>query len=144
MEFGLMGTRKSKTAATLGAGFTLARILWRPHNRALVMTALVVLAMIAGLVYGWQRWGEPSTRLPEYLVTAERISVTPQPAWIHASVKVEVLRSLTGSKLELLDRELVEKIADAFALHPWVAKVVRIEKRFPAHVNVELDYRRPV
>jgi len=37
----------------------------------------------------------------------------------------------------------VEQVAQAFALHPWVAKVVRVEKRFPAQVNVDLEYRRP-
>jgi hypothetical protein len=139
-----MGTSKSKTTATVSGGFALVRFLWRPQNRALVLTAIVVLAAIGGSIYGWRRWGEPSTGSPEYLVTAERISVTPQPAWIHTNVKAEVLRSLTGAKLELLDRELVKKIAEAFALHPWVAKVVRVEKRFPAQVHVELEYRRPV
>ncbi|MBW8885331.1 MAG: hypothetical protein JF612_11300, partial [Planctomycetia bacterium] len=136
-----MGTSKSKTTATVSGGFALVRFLWRPQNRALVLTAIVVLAAIGGSIYGWRRWGEPSTGSPEYLVTAERISVTPQPAWIHTNVKAEVLRSLTGAKLEVVDRELVKKIAEAFALHPWVAKVVRVEKRFPAQVHVELEYR---
>src|SRR5437762_9580375 len=93
MEFGRMGTSKSKTTATAGGGFALARFLWRPQNRGLVVTGIVVLAAIAGSVYGWRRWGEPSISSPEYLVTAERISVTPQPAWIHANVKAEVVRS---------------------------------------------------
>jgi hypothetical protein len=59
-------------------------------------------------------------------------------------VKAEVVRSLAGAKLELLDPQLVEKIAEAFAFHAWVAKVVRVEKRFPARVDIELEYRRPV
>jgi len=139
-----MGASKPKTASTLGAGFELARLLWRPQNRGLVLTGIVVLAAIVGSIYGWQQWGELAIRSPEYLVASERISVTPQPAWIHSNVKADVLRSLTGAKLELLDRELVEKIADAFALHPWVAKVVRVEKQYPARVSVELYYRRPV
>ena len=139
-----MGASKSKTAGTLGAGFALVGFLWRPHNRALVLTAIVVIAAIAASVYGWRRWGEPATHSSEYVVTGERISVTPQPTWIHANVKAEVLRSLTGAKLELLDGQLVEKIAHAFALHPWVAKIIRVEKQYPARVNVELEYRRPV
>src|SRR5205823_13213433 len=121
MEFGRMGASKSKTTGSVSTGFALVHFLWRPQNRALVLTAVVVLVAIAGFVYGWRRWGEPSLSSPEYLVTAERISVTPQPAWIHTNVKAEMLRSLTGAKLELLDRQLVEKLADAFALHPWVA-----------------------
>jgi hypothetical protein len=81
---------------------------------------------------------------PEYVVTPERITATPQPAWIHADVKAEVLRSIGASPLTLRDRRLVEQIAQAFTLHPWVARVVRVEKRFPAQVNVALQYRRPV
>jgi hypothetical protein len=46
--------------------------------------------------------------------------------------------------LKLLDRDLVEKIASAFQLHPWVAEVVRVEKRYPAQVSVEIEYRLPV
>jgi hypothetical protein len=139
-----MGASKSKTTATAGTGFALVRLLCRPQNRAAVLTAIVVLMAIAGAVYGWRRWGGPSIGSPEYVVTGERISVTPQPAWIHTKVKTEVVRSLTDARLELLDRELVENVAHAFALHPWVAKVVRVEKRFPAQVHVELEYRRPV
>jgi len=46
--------------------------------------------------------------------------------------------------LRLRDRRLVEQLAAAFTLHPWVAKVVRVQKRFPAAADVELAYRRPV
>src|SRR5581483_9460059 len=144
MEFGLMGTSKPKAATTPGTGVALARFLWRPHNRGLVLAAIVIVAAIAGSVYGWWRWGEPSVHSAEYILAPERISVTPQPTWIRAEVRADVLRSLTGAKLELLDPELVQKIADAFALHPWVAKVVRVEKKHPARVDVELVYRRPV
>ena len=80
----------------------------------------------------------------EYEVAADRIAVTPAPAWIHADVKAEVLRSAAVGRLDLRDRHLVVHVASAFALHPWVAKVVRVEKRFPAQVTVELEYRRPV
>jgi hypothetical protein len=143
-EFGLMGTSKSKSGGTLGRGVQVIRILWRPHNRGLVLTAIVVLVAVGLALYAWRRWGEPATHSSEYVVTPERILVTPQPTWIHTNVKGEVVRSLGGARLDLLDRELVEQVAEAFALHPWVAKVVRVEKRFPAQVNVDLEYRRPV
>src|SRR5439155_24655047 len=100
-----MGTNK-KAAATLGANLTFVRVLWRPQNRALVLTAIVVIAAIGGSMYGWRRWGEPSIHSPEHLIAGERMSVTPQPTWIHTNVKAEVVRSLAGAKLELLDQEL--------------------------------------
>lgn len=139
-----MATTKSKTATSVGAGFTIARVLLRPSNRGLVLTALVVVGAIAGALYCWSRWGESAIHSADYVVSADSIAITAQPNWIHADVKSEVLQSLGGNDLELLDRDLVEKMAAAFAMHPWVAKVVRVEKRMPAQVRVDLQYRRPV
>ena len=99
---------------------------------------------IAGFLYAWQRWGEPGLNPADYTVTLDRLVVTPQPAWIHADVKAEVIRSAGAAQLNLRDPKLVEELATAFALHPWVASVVRVQKRYPARVEVEVEYRRPV
>ena len=50
----------------------------------------------------------------------------------------------TGAPLSILDDGLVERIHSVFSLHPWVAKVQRVTKSHPAHVEVEIVYRRPV
>jgi hypothetical protein len=139
-----MAASKSKSSGSLAAGMQVVRFLLRPQNRGLVLTAIVVVAAIGGAVSAWQRWGESSLRSGEYSVTAEQIIVPPQPTWIHANIKTEVLRSAGFTRAQLGDRKLVEHLAQAFALHPWVAKVVRVEKRYPAQVLVELQYRRPV
>jgi hypothetical protein len=135
---------KSKPAASSPRRFQLIRLLLRPHNRSLVMTALVIAASIGSSIYAWRRWGEPAVHAADYIVTPDQITVTPQPTWIQSNVKAEVLQSAAFGRLNLRDRKLVEQVARAFALHPWVAKVVRVEKRFPAQVTVELQYRRPV
>jgi hypothetical protein len=139
-----MGASKTKQAGSLGAGMSVVRILLRPQYRGLVLCAVIAVAAIGGSMYAWRRWGEPAMQSSEYLVTPENISVTPQPAWIHANVKDEVIRTAVFSELALLDRGLVEQVAQAFALHPWVKSVVRVEKRYPAQVAVELEYRQPV
>ena len=139
-----MGTSKQKPAAAPSPLASLLRTLWRRQNRGLALTAVVVLAAISGLVYAWQRWGEPAMHSSEYIVTPERIEITPQPAWIHAKIKEEVFRTAGINRLDLRDRKILEQIAQAFSLHPWIAKVVRVEKRFPAMIRVELAYRRPV
>jgi hypothetical protein len=139
-----MAASKTRSAGTLGAAVHTVRFLLRPQNRGLVLTATVVVAAIAGSIYGWLRWGQPAMQLAEYVVTPERIIVTPQPTWIHSNVKTEVLRSVGADRFDLHDRKLVEQLAHAFALHPWVSNVVRIQKRYPAQVDVELQYRRPV
>jgi len=135
---------KAKAPGSLSAGTGVVRFLLRPQNRGLVSTAFVIAAAIGAAIYAWQRWGHSVAESPEYFVTAQQIEVTPQPAWIHSNVKAEALRSASISRLDLRSRQLVEQVAHAFALHPWVAKVIRVEKHYPAQVKVELQYRRPV
>jgi hypothetical protein len=109
-----------------------------------MLAAVVMLATIVGLVLAWNRWGAPATTGPEYVVTPNNIELTELPEWIHADVKAEVVRASSLSRLKLADHRLVEQVAQAFALHPWIAKVTRVEKRFPAKVLVTVEYRRPV
>jgi hypothetical protein len=144
MEFGIMGKGQSKSPAAVGAGFNLAAFLLRPQNRGWVTTTAVLIASIVAFVVAWQKWGPQSLEGDDYLVTADKIVVTPQPDWIHSNVKADCAQSLAGLRLALLEPDLVEKVASAFAMHPWVAKVVRVEKRYPAQVHVALEYRRPV
>jgi len=139
-----MGTNKTKSAGPPNPSAAWIRFLLRPQNRGLVLSAIVIVASGAGILYAWQRWGEPTMRSAEYVVTPERITVNALPAWIRSDVKAAVIRSAGITQLDLRDSKLLEKLSHAFALHPWVAKVVRIEKRFPARVDVELMYRRPV
>jgi hypothetical protein len=46
-------------------------------------------------------------------------------------------------RLNLLDPDLAQRLARAFARHPWVARVERVEVLPPARVRVQLVYRRP-
>ncbi len=138
-----MGKPQPKSAG-LDRGLNFIEILLRPQNRGWVTTTAVAIVCIVGLVIAWQYWGSHVLTGDDYLVTADKIVVTPQPAWIHANVKADCARSLDGMRLGLLDRDLVEKVGSAFSLHPWVAHVVRVEKRHPAKVIVDLEYRRPV
>jgi hypothetical protein len=121
----------------------LFRIALRPQNRGPVLAGLIGVAAVVGLMFAWSRWGVPATTGPEYTVTADKIELAPQPEWIHADVKAEVVRASSLSKLALRDPRLVEQVAQAFALHPWIAKVTRVEKRFPARLIVAVEYRRP-
>lgn len=140
-----MGNSKPiKSVRRLPQAVQAVRILLRPQHRGPLLAAAVVGAALAGLLYAWQRWGEPNLNPDDYAVTLDKIHVTPQPPWIHADVKADVLRAADAARLNVRDPKLVEEVAAAFALHPWVAKVVKVRKRYPARVDVELEYRRPV
>lgn len=112
--------------------------------RRLIVLAIVTGVLFAGWGYAWRTWGEAGTRGEEFTVTPEKINITPPPAWIHADVKGEVVKSGGLSSLALRDPQLVDKVSRAFAVHSWVAKVKQVRKHFPARVDVELEYRRPM
>lgn len=113
------------------------------RNRFIAAAAIVIAALVAGRV-AWNRWGQPSLDDPAFAISPEQIVVTPQPAWIQGDVKAEVIRDSALTDLNLHDKQLLDKVARAFALHSWVAKVKRVEKAYPARLTVDIDYRKPV
>ncbi len=119
---------------------------WRPitARKGFTVACLVAAAAFAG---GWALWNHVRATVAArdvYRLVAGEIHITPPPSWIHADVRAEVVRDAgLAAGLSILDDGLVERVHQAFALHPWVAKVERVSKRHPAHVEVELIYRRP-
>jgi hypothetical protein len=81
----------------------------------------------------------------DYYLSAAQVDLTPQPPWIRSNVKAEVLRDASMDRpLSVLDDDLARRIYEAFPLHPWIARVERVSKRYPARIVVEVAYRRPV
>jgi hypothetical protein len=111
---------------------------------------LLLVGMLAAAIAGggytvWQRVRTTLLAGEDYRLEPNEVEITPPPPWIHADVRGEAVRnaSLDGGP-SILDDDLAERIAKAFALHPWVAQVKHVRKRHPAGVEVELVYRRPV
>ncbi|HUT09414.1 MAG TPA: hypothetical protein VMY42_02870 [Thermoguttaceae bacterium] len=122
----------------------LIRFLWGPGRTATLMVLLIAV-LLGGWCAAWSRVRDYVLSSDDYTVTPEQLEITPLPKWIHSDIPAEVFRnaSLDGP-LSIMDDDLTKRIAEAFASHPWVAKVHRVTKRHPACVQVELDYRRPV
>lgn len=110
------------------------------------MPLLLLLGGFFGAWYaGWRRLGPELHGSPEYQVTRDRLLVTPRPEWIRRDLAEQVYRDLAlEGPLSILDDHLLERVRDAFALHPWVAKVQRVQRRYPATIYVDVIYRRPV
>jgi hypothetical protein len=131
----------SPTAARLRRVFSW---LFGPARTAVVLLLLVGL-FVGGTWYAWTKLKGRIFAAPEYRIGPDRIEVTPQPTWISQSdVGAEVLRSpMLDGPLPLTDNDLTKRVYDAFARHPWVAKVERVTKKYGT-VKVELVYRKPV
>ncbi|MBM3999853.1 MAG: hypothetical protein FJ297_10000 [Planctomycetes bacterium] len=106
----------------------------------------LVLAVAVGSIAAWKQWGHWIAERPEHRLTEESLIVTEQPDWIDPSTRVKHEAIRDGGLLEVnvLDEQAAVKIARAFELHTWVRRVIRVRKRAPAAVEVELEYRRPV
>jgi len=120
--------------------------LFRIRPRVWVCLALLA-ALWTGAHFLWLRTAPTVARDPQYLLSAERIQITPPPAWIRSDIKSQVVRDsgLIGSASVLDDWDLLSRrVKDAFAMHPWVASVEQIRRQLPSSLVVELKYRRPV
>lgn len=121
----------------------------RPTGRGEAWVFVVLLLAAACGIGGYMLWkqvGPTALSAEEYWVDTGDIDVQPQPQWLTSE---DLLKQVTrDASLEqrqnLLDKKLVERIGLAFAAHPWVEEVVRVEKFYPARIEVQLKYRQPV
>lgn len=116
------------------------------RSTRLFVFGVVIVLLLGGSSYlAWQEVGPHVLAGSQYQLDVDQIRVSPAPpAWVHSDVKGETLRhAQVDGPLSLLDRELTVKLAAAFSAHPWVAKVERVSKHYPAGVDVVLAYRKP-
>lgn len=115
------------------------------QGRTGVLTLLLIAVFVGGACWAYVLLRPRIFGSSEYSIGPEQVEITPPPAWIHTDIRAAVFRSpaLDGPQ-SLTDPDLVPRIAGAFAAHPWVAKVGRVSKHYPALVKVELVYRKPV
>jgi hypothetical protein len=120
--------------------------LFRSPVRWIVVAAAVVCGLGVGGHFAWRQFGQRVLERDAYLVRGDDIVLTAQPPWISAQtdVRAEVIRDASlDDAMSLLDERLTERIANAFALHPWIEKVGRVTKHHPARVEVHVRWRRP-
>jgi hypothetical protein len=107
------------------------------------------LSLVAGL---FALWPYAVQRLPslakraEYSLRFGQIQIAPAPERYVPGNLLEQVEKLSNlpHDLSILDENLASQVGEAFSKHPWVARVVRVRKSFPAAITVELEYRRPV
>jgi hypothetical protein len=126
-------------------------VLLRPVVRFVFRhrSAIAALVVIGACCYGglwiWNRVDDDVRQRAEYTLAPHEIQITPPPPWIRADVKSEALRAASlDEAFSILDERLAERLAGAFSLHPWVARVDRVAKEYPPRLVVDLVYRRPV
>jgi len=121
----------------------IAGVLLRPGVLVLVVLILVGTVVVPKII---QRLPELGDR-PEYQLSRDAVEVIPSPPeWVpeHWVSRVTSSETWPVEGTRVFEPDLVKRVAESFAAQPWVAEVVRVERRIPAGVVVRLVYRRPV
>ena len=111
----------------------------------LLRAVLLLLVVGGGLVMSSKALLPSLGRNQRYRLTTETVHLSPPPNWIRSDIRAEVMRTAgLENRLSLLDEDLFRRLREAFEGHPWVKRVVRIERNFPPSVNIQIEYRRPI
>lgn len=118
--------------------------LWRGGVQVLVLTAVLGL-LFSGLMALARLTREQVRDSDRYTALFSDIDCAPPPDTSRADFLNEV-RYLTDfpERLPLLDDDLKQRLFEAFAQHPWVEKVERVEIVPPRQITVTVHYRTPV
>lgn len=137
---------KSKAGAQIAAAASLrTAATWLQGGRRNLLLALVSVGVLAfAALEAWRNYGATHAHVESYTLAPEGINITPPPPWVRATVKSDVIRLGSLERVSLLESDTSRRVADAFALHPWVHTVQRVAKHYPASIRVDLVYRRPV
>lgn len=114
-------------------------------RRLRLLFAIAAVALATAMLSIGSRLIPDLSSRPEYQITPARITIKSTPRWIPGDIIEQVFdKAAESGPLSLLDETLSERLAAAFHTHPWVLRVLRVHKSWPARVQVEVEWRRPV
>lgn len=112
----------------------------------LVIVPLLLTGLGTAIYWGWQVVRQSAPVSAEYGLRPGDIEIVPESKWMdrHELLKKVVHGASLDDRLSLLDPGLNERISLAFLDHPWVERVVRVEKFQPPRIRVTLVFREPI
>lgn len=105
--------------------------------------ACASIGAIVGSTVLWNKYRTDLFAANSFQFDETTLACNEQPEWIKGNLKQNIWQANQLGQTDLLDAQLVPKIADAFANSSWVARVNRINKH-ASGVEVDLLFRRPV
>jgi hypothetical protein len=112
--------------------------------RGVVLVA-VVAAILGGLVWAGRLALEHLRGEDRYTISLSEVQCDP-PSSMKRDDFLDEVQYLSGlpDKLHLLDEQAPQRLAEAFARHPWVEKVERVQVVSGNTFRIHLHYRIPV
>jgi len=118
-----------------------------PFNGNLSSRFFWLAVSIAGVFlacgYGWRRFQPEFASQQRFQIDAANIKTNEFPDYFQADIKAEVLASLAAESINLLDQEVLQKVADAFLEHRCVSGIYSISKS-SSGISCLLEYHKPL
>ena len=118
----------------------LRRLIKAPAAWSLVWP----MVLLIGSYVAYSRWYRGYVQSQYDSIDPANIQITKPHEFVRTDLVQEVYQATRLDELSPLDRQATAKIASAFASHPWVKRVDRVQKLPDGKFEVDLEYRRPV
>jgi hypothetical protein len=124
---------------------------WRLLKGALVAVVTAVLG--GGLVWGYYALRDRVRESPGYQITCENLTLVEAPVWMTEDIRAEIQMSRLDpdfpKRFSLLDEDVCQRVADAYAQCPWVERVEKVVKHDPRMdprriLEISLKFRHPL
>ena len=128
----------------LPSGSWWSRLLdWslRPRILGAITLAMLFVVVIPAIPALWPTVSQRA----KFQMSVDRIDLTQATRWTPHDIVDHVAKSHPDWKdRSLLEANLAADLAAAFAKHPWIAKVDRVEKTRQGRIIIEVTFRTPV
>lgn len=112
--------------------------------RRVVVFPLILVLFAVGVWFLWKRNRDRVFAHHSYKLDPRNIEYTSPPDWINRDILEEVLECGSLETKGIHDEGITVQVAGAFEHHAWVKEVERVRIVYPAQLQVELSYRKPV
>ncbi len=113
----------------------------RPRILGALTLAMLFVVVIPAVPSLWPTVSQNA----KFQMSVDRIDLSPTTRWTPHDIVENVAKSHPDwNDRSLLESNLAADLAAAFAKHPWISKVDRVEKTRQGRVIVQVTYRTPV
>ncbi|QEG02658.1 hypothetical protein Mal15_67790 [Stieleria maiorica] len=102
------------------------------------------MLLLVGSYVAYSRWYADHFATHYRSLDRQSITISPPHEFVRTDLVAEVYDSTRLMDLSPADRSVTAKLASAFASHPWVQHVHRVQKLPAGKFELDLDYRQPV